>query len=158
MKNSLCAILFLITAAAFSWADPALPSADKPASLPPLGSLGDSTKSARRITIRGKFDSDVIKVQNGNLWIEHVAFEKPVEMTVNGSRWKPDWNGKTSSRFEFKSPLEPFGNATVQVKQVQGRSKLENVELPSAQNGQTLSIKVVDSPLGVDTYEIRIRW
>lgn len=155
MKHTL---LLLFLSAALVQADP-LGADNKPAStLPPLGSSMDGAKATRRITIRGKFDADLIKIQNGSLWIEHVAFDKPTDITINGVHWKTQWNGKASEHFEFKPPLEPFGQAKVEVKKLQGRSEIESVELPSDQNQQTLSVKLIDKPGGVDTYELRIRW
>ena len=154
MKHTL---LILFLGAAAVWADPAAP-ANKTASPSPFGAGEESAKSLRRISIRGKFDCDLIKIQNGKVWIEHVSFEKPTDLSINGVHWKPQWQGNNSGRFELKLPVDSFDNATVKVTKVQGRSELASVELPTPQNKQTLSIKVVDQPLGVDTYEIHIRW
>ena len=147
MKNIL--VLLLLTGT-FCFGDP--PSSNS------SWNVADSSKALHRIAIRGKFDSDVIKIQNGALWIEHQSFEKPVDITINGAHWKPDWQGQKSNRYQFSMPLEGFENGTVQVKKIQGRSALALVQLPAAQNQQTLAIKVVDEPVGVDTYEIVIRW
>ena len=143
-------LFFLLLAGSIALADPATSNS--------AWGISDSSKALHRISIRGKFDSDVIKVQNGALWIEHQSFEKPVDITINGVHWKPDWQGQKSSRYQFSLPLEGFENGTVQVKKVQGRSALASVQLPTAQNQQTLAVKVVDEPVGVDTYEIVIRW
>ncbi|GEM_PF-4139156 len=143
-------LFFLLLAGSFVSADPAAPSSS--------WGVSDSAKALHRISIRGKFDSDIIKIQNGALWIEHQSFEKPVDISINGSRWKPDWQGQKSSHYQFSVPLEGFENGSVQVKKASGRSALALVDLPTAQNKQTLSIKVVDEPVGVDTYEIHISW
>jgi len=121
------------------------------ASQAPFGSAMDTGKELRHITIRGKFDADNIKVQNGAVWIEHLSFDKPTELSINGVRWNPTWQGNTSDRFQLPAPVIPFGDAKVRVRKLLGRSPIALLDLPSAKNNQTLTIKAVDSPVGVDT-------
>jgi hypothetical protein len=135
------------------------PPAAPVASATPFAGFGvDDTNALRHFTIRGKFDADYIKFQNGELWMEHIAFDKPTEMMVNGIHWNPTWEGNKSGHFVFKVPVSPFGNAKVRVRKLLGRSEIASIDLPSAKNKQTLTIKAIDQPVGVDMYEFEVTW
>lgn len=135
------------------------PPTSSPSASPALIGMGMSgPQSVRRIMIRGKFDDDIIKVRNGVLWIQHVAFDNPTDLSINGIHWKPTWQGSKSENFEFKTPICSFGDSKVKVRKLLGRSEIDSVEPPTAANKQTLSIKIVDKPVGVDLYEISVTW
>ena len=114
----------------------------------------------RRIVLKGKFDLDTLKVQAGGIWIEHGPYNYPENLSINGVPWKPKWTGKTSEKFDgLKAPLASFENATVEIKQAKGRSDIsKEITKPTAENAQTLTVKIIDSPNGADDYEIRITW
>lgn len=127
---------------------------------PALG-LATSGNVQRRITVKMKVDGrDLIMVKDGKLWIEHKAWSKPTDISVNGRRWKVQWTGDLSDQFiTFVPPLAPFGAAPVDVRKADGRGSATLKEAPSASNQQTLTIDVNDGTEGgADEYEVRITW
>lgn len=127
---------------------------------PPIGQA-TSGNVQRRISIKMRVDGrDFIRVRDGKLWIEHKAWSKPTEITVNGRRWRVQWNGDVSDQFiNFSPPLAPFGASPVEVKKADGRGSATLKEAPTAGNQQTLTIDVNDGTEGgADEYEVRITW
>ncbi len=92
--------------------------------LAPLVSLADGEKSANTITIRALIDgSDVVKVRGNTLWYEHRNYAVPgawvdhddhsgnEPTVVNGVKWVPQWDGKTSRAYTAAGGLFPPASA-----------------------------------------------
>lgn len=126
----------------------------------PIG-LSTSGNAQRRITLKARVDGkDLIKVKDGKLTIEHKAWSKPTDISVNGRNWKTQWNGDSSDEFiKFVPPLAPFTVASVEVRKVKGRGSATLKQAPSTDNGQTLIVEINDgTESGADNYEVRITW
>lgn len=122
---------------------------------PPLG----SAPALRTLTVKIRVDGDdIVKVQQGRLWIEHHSWKKPIGIAVNGAKWEPVWNGKNSEPLVLDPPLAPFPDTGVRVHQIIGRGKTTLEEQPSAANGKTLTFHVEDDGGGADNYEVHVTW
>lgn len=102
---------------------------------------------------------DAIKIQENQIWIEHVSAMKhgfPSMLSVNDKAWRPDWKERISSKFTFDPPLQEFQNAKIKVTKV-GRPDMK-VEQPSESNNQTLTIDLIDRPAGAGEVELKITW
>lgn len=115
------------------------------------------------LTVRAYIDgSDVIKVSGNRLWIEHDTAGLPGKLIyVNGQAWTPTWttNG-VSSEFAGLNPpfLARFGQR-IQVTKRIGRGVVSIQQFPSADNDQTLAVRIDDDDFGgADWYEIGISW
>jgi signal peptidase I len=121
---------------------------------------GCSRKPA--LTVRAFIDGqDVIKVRNDKLWIEHDTAARPGKMIyVNGQAWTPTWNDKVSTEFSgLKPPLRPRIAQKFQVTTRVGRGVVSIEQFPSAENDQTLAVRINDDDFGgADWYEISISW
>ena len=127
---------------------------------PPLGALTSPATGTRKITLRLKLDGgDLVRIQTGQLWIEHKSWDKPVNIVINGIPWEPQWTDNRSDRFfAFNPPLAPFGAAKIEVRKAKGRGSAEIKEPPTAENGETLTLSLADAGGGADDYEVRISW
>jgi len=140
---------------------PSTPSTPTPAGRPPLGSAMAPPLGARKLSLELRVDgADILKVRQGELWIEHQSWKKPDQITVDGIPWIPVWDGKRSDKFTaFKPPLAPFGSAPIVVRKQKGRAELEVKERPSPANNQTLTLRLSDEEIGGATeVELRISW
>jgi len=110
------------------------------------------------VTIAGE---DAVKIQDGHLWFEHISamhHAMPSGILLNGKPWQPSWHGRTSSSFsDFQPPLAPFPPSGISVIKLAGRDTV-SFDSPSTANHQSLSIDIVDHPVGSDRYEIRVHW
>lgn len=130
------------------------------ASAVPLGGAATG-EAARHITLKVKVDgSDLFKVKDGKLWIEHKSWSKPTEISVNGHSWKPQWTGNDSDQFvTFVPPLAPFGGSPVEIRKIKGRGSATIKQTPTPENGGTLVVEFNDgTESGAAHYEARISW
>ncbi len=141
--------------------------------LAPLVSLADGEKSANTITIRALIDgSDVVKVRGNTLWYEHRNYAVPgawvgdydhsgnEPTVVNGVKWVPQWDGKTSKAYTAAGGLLPANSAvTVTAVAVSARGKCAVLEQPSEKNGYTLSVLLDDDRQDdAEWYEMHLCW
>jgi serine/threonine protein kinase len=125
-------------------------------------------KPARTLAIRAFIDgSDVIKVSGDRLWIEHDTGNLPGQaFYVNGRAWTPTWTTNDgcprgiSSEFGGVNP--PFlarSGQGIEVANKIGRGTVSFEQFPSADNDQTLAVRVNDEEFGgADWYELVISW
>jgi hypothetical protein len=130
---------------------------------PPLpGAFAAAGKPAEHlISLKLRIDgTDVIKVKNGMLWIEHKGWQLPADISITGHAWKPKWDEDRSSAFiGFTGPLASFEGAKVVLTKSKGRGKAKISQQPSDQNNQTLEVVFDDGDLGgSDLYEAKITW
>ncbi len=141
--------------------------------LAPLVSLADGEQSANTIAIRALIDgSDVVKVRGNTLWYEHLNYALPgawvgdydhsgnEPTVVNGVKWVPQWDGKTSKAYTAAGGLLPANSAvTVTAVAVSARGKVVVLEQPSEKNDYTLSVLLDDDRQhGAEWYEVQLRW
>ncbi len=128
------------------------------AAAPPA--LSSTSSLTHHITFKGKIDgTDDLMVQNGKLHIQHIDWERPAEMSINGKKWKPVWKDNVSAEFsDFVPALAPFTGATVTVKQGKGRGETVVSEEPSVANGSKLVVRLHDAGNGASEFEVRINW
>ena len=122
-----------------------------------------NAQTTRRIVFRATVDAgDNVIIQDGKLHIEHIDWTKPKDISVNGIKWEPNWQGKITDDFtKFTAPLAPFAGAQVAVRSVK---KLKNdgyvkvLEQPTEANGQKLTVHLQDEGGGASDFEIHITW
>lgn len=114
----------------------------------------------RKVTFRAYVDgTDVVKISGSRLWIEHLDFEMPNKMRINGEKWNPSWNGNTSAIYKLRRSLNPRTADNIKLLKQLGRGEISIMEKPTPANDQTLSVKVDDGPFGgADWYEFTISW
>ena len=115
----------------------------------------------RALTISADIDgSDVVKVSGNKLWIEHEDFQLPQRIIVNGKVWIPQWTTNVSTPFESLQPLfAPRDSQKIKVSKKTGRGTVTITQRPSAENDETLGIRIDDNEWpGADRYTIRIAW
>ena len=105
--------------------------------------------------------SDVVKASGNRLWIEHDTGSLPGKtIYVNGQVWTPTWNDKTSTEFAGLNPaFRPHDPQKIQLTKRVGRGTVSMEEFPSADNNQTLSIRLDDEQFGgADWYDVLVSW
>jgi hypothetical protein len=105
--------------------------------------------------------SDVIKVSGNRLWIEHDTASLPGKLIyVNGQTWTPSWKEKVSSEFVgLNPPLKMRVGNKIQIATLVGRGVVSIEQFPSAENDQTLAVRINDDEFGgADWYEVSISW
>jgi len=115
----------------------------------------------RAFTISADIDgSDVVKVSGNKLWIEHEDFQLPKRIIVNGKVWIPQWTTNVSTPFEgLQPPFAPRDLQKIKVSKKAGRGTVTITQRPSAENDQTLGIRIDDNEQpGADRYTIRVVW
>lgn len=115
------------------------------------------------LTVRVFVDgSDVIKVSGRRLWIEHGTGTLPGKLIqVNGQDWTPTWstNGISSEFTQLTPPFVARAGQKIQVTRKIGRGDASIQQFPSADNEQTLAVRIDDEEFGgADWYEINISW
>jgi hypothetical protein len=113
-----------------------------------------------KLTFKAYVDgTDIVKVSGRKVWIEHLEWQPPNKITVNGKKWNPVWNDNTSGPY-----LLPWGSHLGNTDKIKfskrlGRGSINIMERPSPANEETLSIKVDDGPYGgADWYEFTVSW
>ena len=115
----------------------------------------------RALTISADVDgSDVVKVSGNKLWIEHEEFQLPQRIILNNKVWIPQWTTNVSAPYEgLQPPFAPRDPQKIQVSKKAGRGIVTITQRPSAENDQTLSIRIDDNEQGgADRYTIRVTW
>jgi hypothetical protein len=115
----------------------------------------------RVLTISADIDgSDVVKVSGNKLWIEHEDFQLPQRIILNDKVWIPQWTTNVSAPFEgLQPPFAPRGPGKIKVSKKAGRGTVTITQRPSAENDQTLAIRIDDNEQGgADRYTIRVSW
>ena len=103
--------------------------------------------------------TEIIKLSGGNLWIEHQDWKLPQTITVNGKKWNPAWNDKTSMKYSLSRAFRPRSPASIQLTKQLGRGNISIAEMPSAANNQTLAIKIDDGDFGgAGWYAFTVSW
>ena len=128
-----------------------------------IASLGFFTGCGprRALTISADIDgSDVVKVSGNRLWIEHEEFQLPQRIIVNDKVWIPQWTTNVSTPFEgLQPPFAPWDPGKIKVSKKAGRGTVTITQRPSAENDQTLGIRIDDNEQGgADRYTIRVSW
>jgi hypothetical protein len=126
----------------------------------PLLDSATSSHLMRRIVFKGAVDAgDNLIIENGKLHIQHIDWSKPKDITINGIKWPPQWNGNTSDDFTaFNPPLATFAGAKVQVRKAKGRGEVTVLEPPTEANGQKLVVHLQDIGSGHSEFEVHITW
>jgi hypothetical protein len=114
----------------------------------------------RKLTFKAYVDgTDIVHLSGRALWIEHLEWQPPNKITINGKKWNPTWSDNNSERhylgwfFHLGSPKD------IKISKRLGRGTVALMEMPSAANQETLSIKVDDGPYGgADWYEFTVTW
>ena len=122
-----------------------------------------NTQMTRKIVFKAMVDAgDNVVIQGGKLHIEHIDWEKPKEISINGMKWTPNWDGKRSDEFVgFTPPLAPFAGANVTVKltkKVKKNGGAKVLEPPTEANGQKLVVHLQDEGSGASEFEVHIAW
>jgi hypothetical protein len=114
---------------------------------------------ARTLRFKAFVDgTDIIKLSGRKLWIEHQEWRLPARMLINGKKWDPAWNGKTSMPYDLSTTFHPRLESIKLIK-LAGRGPISIVEMPGADNDETLSIQVDDgNEGGADWYEFTVSW
>lgn len=79
---------------------------------------------------------------------------------IQGNRHRVEDLGGSGTRevsASLSAPL-PEKDVPVSVRKLDGRGKLELVEMPSAGNGYTAVVRIEDDKSGADTYEFELTW
>lgn len=112
--------------------------------------------------------SDTIKIRGNELWYEHLRYDLPGKWqgrfdeptVINGTEWKPQWNGLMSNRFQDFNPALP--KKTIDqftLTKLQARGNVEITAKPGKDNDYTLSIHIDDNQYnGAEWYEIKVEW
>jgi serine/threonine protein kinase len=131
----------------------------------PMGLFTRVPGSSRRpaLTVRAYIDgSDVVFVSGYKLWIEHRTGSLPGKLIyVNGQAWTPTWttNGVSSEFAGLDPAFRPRDPQTIQITNRIGRGTVSVVQFPSADNDQTLAVRIDDEYFGgADWYEFAISW
>jgi hypothetical protein len=115
----------------------------------------------RALTISADVDgSDVVKVSGNKLWIEHEDFQLPQRIILNDKVWVPQWTTNVSAPFVgLQPPFAPRDPLKIKVSKKAGRGNVIITQRPSAENDQTLGIRIDDNEQGgADRYTIRVTW
>lgn len=114
----------------------------------------------RTLVLRLRVDgSEVVRIKDGQLTIEHGDAGPPDTISVNGVDWQPKWNGKMSDAFTaFTPPMEGFQKSNIHFRQIAGRSKVKMKPVPTGNFEKIVTLEFNDSVPGSDSYEIRLDW
>src|SRR4051794_6598374 len=103
----------------------------------------------RELTIKSYIDgSDVVKVSENKVWIEHEDFDLPGKngnhnypTYVNGVAWSPEWNEKVSAPYQYVKPaFRPKDAQKIKVEKRVGRGTVSITQSPASESG-TLAIR-----------------
>jgi hypothetical protein len=114
----------------------------------------------RSVTFRAYVDgTDVVKLSGGQLWVEHLQWQKPDQMSINGKSWNPIWNDNTTAAYSLSHAFKPGNPDKISLTKKVGRGRIAITERPKPDNGRTLSVRVDDGPMGgADWYEFTVSW
>jgi hypothetical protein len=125
----------------------------------------------KSVTFKAFVDgTDVVKLSGRHLWVEHLEWQQPTRMSINGVNWRPtwnetksgafpDWSDNKSTRYALKRAFSPGNPQNIKLTKRQGRGAVAIIEMPSRQNDQTLAIQMDDGPQGgAAWYEFTVTW
>jgi hypothetical protein len=123
--------------------------------------LGHASNSSsplklRSITVQIRVDgTDRVLYQDGKLWIEHLAAQKPTSIVINGIEWSPTWNGdKTEAFTDFVVPVAAINQGQIALKKYAGRGTVRLQHLVAA----PVIVNIEDGHPGADDYEFQVSW
>ena len=107
--------------------------------------------------------TDVVKFSGRHLWIEHLEWQQPARISINGVNWRPNWNANGSDNktkpYTLKRAFRPGNPQNIKLTKLLGRGTVAITEQPSRENDQTLAIQIDDGPFGgADWYEFTVSW
>lgn len=125
----------------------------------------------KAVTFKAYVDgTDVLKLSGRRLWIEHLAWQQPRQIVINGRKWNPVWNDISSPTFPnwsdnktkpytLRRTFKPDGPDSIKLTKKAGRGRVAIIEKPTPENQQTLGIQIDDGPYsGADSYELTVSW
>ena len=114
----------------------------------------------KTVTFKAFVDGvDVVKLSGKSLWVEHLYDQLPSRMSVNGKKWNPAWDKNTSAGYQLHPAFKPGNADGTKLTKLIGRGTVLIMEKPTAENGETLAIRVDDSGIdGADWYEFTVSW
>jgi len=133
----------------------------------------------KTLTFKAYVDgSDVVKISGNQLWVEHLTWQQPLRMAIDGKAWDPAWtdNGtgmqtdpvnasalpvasSFTARYSLSRAFKPSSPDHVKLTRHIGRGKIYIVQMPNAENKQTVGILLDDGPIGgADNYEFTLSW
>lgn len=112
------------------------------------------------IRIKVRIDgSDKLLVRGKELWIQHIGADRPKDISIDGRKWNPVWDGNETRHFDaLVTSFRPLSKATVKLKKWKGRGSVVIDEYPSEENENTLIIAIDDKENGAADYEIAVSW
>ncbi|HXT13768.1 MAG TPA: hypothetical protein VN873_19620 [Candidatus Angelobacter sp.] len=141
--------------------------------------LGLPLFGPKTLTFRASVDgSDVVKLSGGKLWVEHLTWQQPTKMTINGKAWTPTWidNGigmqtmsvnasalpaasSSTAPYGLSRAFKPGSPEKIKLTKRVGRGKVSIVQRPDSGNNQTVAILLDDGPMGgAADYEFTLSW
>jgi RNA polymerase sigma factor (sigma-70 family) len=103
--------------------------------------------------------SDVIKVSNNKLRIEHLEYKVPENIVINGNTWTPNWDTNNNAVYKGLSPVfDPSNPQKIRVTKLAGRGDVGITQWPSPKNHETLGLWIYDYQPGAGQYELQISW
>ncbi len=121
------------------------------------GSDKADISASGNIRIKARVDGrDKLIFKDNKLWFRHVDCDRPKDISIDGKKWNPAWNGNESRHFE--TLFQPLSKAAVKVKKLKGRGSVSIDEYPNDENEKTLVIAIDDKENGSDEYEFVVSW
>jgi len=103
--------------------------------------------------------TDVVKLCGHSVWIEHQTWQLPNQITVNGKKWNPQWNGTNSRPYELGWGFNPRRGENIKLTKLIGRGTITILEMPTPENKETMSIQMDDGSFGAAAwYEFAVSW
>lgn len=103
--------------------------------------------------------TDVLKLSGRRLWIEHLAWQQPKQISINGGKWSPVWDDDKTRSYMLKRAFKPRNPEAINLTKKAGRGTVTIIEKPTTENQQTLAIQIDDGPYpGADSYELTVSW
>ncbi len=128
-------------------------------------------QSSHKVTFRAYVDgSEMVKLRGNELWIEHLTWQLPAKISVNGKNWEPTWDedsspnfpswqNNNSAHYKISTTFHPGNPKSIKITKVAGRGVIRIAQKPLPTNEQTLGILVDDGPQGgADWYEFTVSW
>lgn len=125
----------------------------------------------RSVTFKAYVDgTDVVKLCGRHLWVEHLEWQQPTRISINGVIWRPKWNATRSDAapdwsdnktgpYSLKRAFRPGNPRNIKLTKLLGRGTVAIIENPSRENDQTVAIKIDDGPFGgAAWYEFTVSW
>jgi len=114
----------------------------------------------KTVTFKAYVDgTDLVKLSGRHLWLEHLEWQQPTRISINGVSWLPTWSDNKTSRYTLKRAFSSGNSQNIKLTKRVGRGTVAITEMPSRENGQTLAVQVDDGPMGgAAWYEFTVSW